>query len=477
MRKARQFMPLTLVEQAKKFYSEWTVGGSIAVVILAVITSALLIMTYNEHRFAGIRGELWFTILEVVINCWMWLMILRKCLLKESKLKEAYALQREYAITDLGVFWGLYDISDTKIYYMDGSAAVIVSATRSYIQGRPTDFETQHFDKVSRFLRKIIRSGYSMKYSNIIQSDSNIKPLETTEAKINERRSSGIFRLESPIIKFTREVTENLSEVEHDYFLVRCRDSLQMPEMIEVVNLAISELNGGLFSDVHLCDSDEIYEFEKDFFGVEYINTNKMIKQAFEENEYKLVKVEEIIYTGEDSQQTRLDAERFGVSADNSRLQEEYQSLKRNNEIALEREFRAKQEWVLAQQGYKVSKLSQSRFRKLASKITSEQLNEADRELTHMRLEKLQDLKNNTLSVDALGAAGENRVPAKENRMPTMDSCVIPYVDLGTIQEDNPATTQQALKKENTLNMLKSIQYAESTEQLEIEEIDYNAII
>lgn len=389
--KDKIFIPLTLVRSRNKIINEWT---PLKVIVFLTFGIGMTILTrVNYDRFKGIRinGELWFVILSLILIWYITIWLIRKFAIKEKVLLDMYQIYHKHEITDTSIFWGIYSIRD-KIHYLDGTSGLLIKCERGYTKGRPPYWETLHFESITRFIRHMIKNNLHIRYYSNVIDDANTGPLDKTERRINQNKASGVYEMESKVIKYLREITQGISETEEDYFLIQCKDINMESHFEDIVKEGIAMLQDTIFTNVHLCSKQEIYEFEQNYFGLSYINTYRMNQQVFKNSKKKLVTVLERVYSNEVTPEA---FERIGKQEAESEYKEavdNYNKMLIEKEKKDKAEHEAKVRWILERKGYNVDRISARKFKYLSSKITNEEMLQADKYLNKLRQAKKEEL-------------------------------------------------------------------------------------
>lgn len=391
MRKEKQFIPLTLDSNGKTFYSESTWIAVIVLAGLGLLIAGSFAAMWWQYRYVDFRGTIVFLIATQVLNFLLWTTLIRIFPLKERVLRKIYAETKEHRVTDISIFWGIYNVENKVIYFVDGRCGVLVKATRGYLFGRPEGFEEEHFDKLSRFMRHILLGDYTIKYYNRMVSDANIEPLNETERLISKNRTAGIYYLESTVIKFFRELAQWIADIENEYWLIGCNCVERLPDMLIRVDQALEMLDGSIYPDAHLAEETEIYEFIQQYFGLTYINVQNLIKITFKNRSKPMIEVLDILYADQDTEELRskIESDEHYVVDTQAEDMQLFERLQEENREARESEYRDKLYRVLEDRGLKPEKLSKRKLKKLEKTVTEEELSKAEQKLNAERLSSI----------------------------------------------------------------------------------------
>lgn len=386
--KRTQFIPLTLDNSNREFFSEgsWILLGCL--ILLQGILNVGVIALYNNNKYLNVIGTPVFLILGLIFVNWFCIFIIRKTVFKEKLLIRIYKDAKEYSVTNLSKFWGIYNIDDTRLMFVDGRIGTIIGMERGYKYGRPAGFEKVHYDCVTRFLREFLKNGYSIKYYNRSVNDANLDPLNDIERSIARMKGTGVYTIESAVIRHYRAITTTLADSEKEYYLITCRDINRINNLDQVCADAMSILGDSMYIGIHRLNEHELYGFIQDYYGLKYINVAGLIRDVFKRNNKRLVAIQEIIYQDSldrDIESNELD-ERLGVSKKIDELlnghkvdtsEEDYATYlamkEAEQKVIEERRERARMV-ALARRGVDIHKTSRRKINKILKSISQEEL-------------------------------------------------------------------------------------------------------
>lgn len=469
MRQEQQFIPLTLDNKGRSFYNEFTWVGAFTFIALLLVFTGLFASIYAENRGYDIRGTIPFLVISEAANFWFWTWLIRVLVVKERVLKKMYLQERENRITDIGVLWGVYSISDTDILHVDGRCSMLVAVKQGYTKGRQPDFDQIHFDRLTNFYRHLILGGFKIKYYNRQVSDANIEPLQDTEQLVSRNRNTGIYQIEMQIIKFLRQLTEDVSDTEYTYMMISCDNVDMLEDMRMRIAQALEYLNDSLYTDIKLCKERDIYFFIQEIFGLSYINVQQMIKNIFKKESRQLIKIDEIIYSGLGTDRRKQevaankDTRAAALKEEDNEALARFNAMREENANAIEREYTAKVNWVLEKNGYVVKNLSRKRRSKLEMQISGDELREAEETLQKLRKSKKSDI----IKTD------DNTGKRVVTRATSITSSTNIRVDLSMQNEE----VIERLKKERLTLMTKDLEGSQAGSELGQQEVYQETVI
>lgn len=382
------FMPLTLDSANRRFFTEgsWMLGGGL--VLLGGALNVLVIALYDGHKYIDFLGTIPFLVLGLIAVNWFWIFLLRKWVFKEKFFIRLYHDAKEYEVTTLRKFWGIYNIDGTRLMFVDGRIGTLIGMERGYKYGRPEGFEQQHFDCVTRFLRDFLRRGYSLKYYNRSVNDANLGPLADIERNISHMKGTGIYTVETAVIRYYRMVTTTLADSEQEYYLVTCSDIDRINALDEVCEGAMRILEDSMYIGMHRLDEHEVYQFLQQYYGLKYINVSDLIRDVFKRTNKRLVAIKDITYqdmldldltSDEYDEKLGVDKEResayaAGLPQPSEEDYAAFQALQEAQARAIEERKQRAREVALARRGIDIHKTSKRKVAKILKSISEEEL-------------------------------------------------------------------------------------------------------
>ena len=290
------FLPLTLDNSTKTFFSGKQIFGIIIFGVLLVIYQLLCIRLGTEIFFGlSFAGPLAVAI--DVVGTYIIILLFRKIILQENKMMRAYQQNQNLHKTDISFFWDIFTIRDNKIFYCNGSLGVVICLTHGYLLVRAPNQEQIHRDLVKHALGNLAKQGYRFLYYNREVKDSNLGPLGVTEHNLYRYKDTNIYDAANKIIKHTYKVCQSIANTEQEYYVILADQMDAIKKLDHVAKEFLDALHGGIYVKAEVLDNQAIWDFISSLFGISYIDTSALLSKKFAEQKVQLVSVIDVTRT------------------------------------------------------------------------------------------------------------------------------------------------------------------------------------
>lgn len=334
MKKDRMFTPLNISYPIQKYSNALLIGVILALIIF-VCGIIITFKVSNDMMFSPVFGSNLFKVIGVILSLWIALFVFRKIGLKEHELRRLYEEMIDHEITTINDLWDIIALDGPIATYQDDSCKIFIKCEKGYVVSRPPAHEEHHRKCFERFIGELFNRGYYVDYYNWHDRDGNTKPLEKLEEKLGSNPNNFLRNYGNSTIKFCRELSYSCTESEIEYFVVSCRDRNNAAYLESSVIAAVEHLQGSLYSDIRICEIDDIVEFLEEINKIQGININDMLTGNALKTNQKVVEILDIIGVVDDDDES---IEEDNIE-DNEELQEFIAIMEEANAIRRKRGF------------------------------------------------------------------------------------------------------------------------------------------
>lgn len=289
----RVFIPLTLDNSTKQFFSRKQFVG-IAILIIALVGLQVLIFQVYDSIQYRVRNP-WLILIPCdLIAIYFLVFLFRKIVLREDQMVRDYKNNELLQKTDLSFCWDIFTIKNNHIYYTNGTEAVVVRLTHGYILDRPADQKNIHREIMTNALGSLAKQGFSFIYFNREIQDPNIGPLQQTEKLLAKYRNEKFYRTASAIIKHTYDVCRAGASTEQEYYLILA-DSIDTIKRLDFATKDfINMMQGDIYMEIAVLNNDQIWEFVAEQYGLGAIDPVTLLNKKFEDSDLQMVEILEV---------------------------------------------------------------------------------------------------------------------------------------------------------------------------------------
>lgn len=292
------FIPLTLDNSSKHLFSpKQYIGTGFCVVAIFVLQ---LLCLHMGDSIDGLLGQ-WYVLVPLdLAGTYLIILAFRKLVLHENRLLKASAESKRLQKTDLSFMWDIFDIKDNKIYYCNGTVAVLVELEHGFLYNRPSNFTELHRDMCKLALGKLARKGFKFVYFNREVKDGNLKPLQVTERELYKVKDIPLYDVANAIIQHTKAACQLTASSEREYYLILADTADTITCLPQAATEFMHDLKDGLYMNLHLLSRQEILYFICSLYGIAYINVDHMLKTKFKDVSQSYLNVLDISRTSKE---------------------------------------------------------------------------------------------------------------------------------------------------------------------------------
>lgn len=272
MKKKKIFVPLTLerVGSEGKFFTDNTI-----LKFLGSIVGSILVILIIWSQLQPLVGDAIGMFVGVIVGLILLFYLVRFWVLREKALFGLLRKLDQYSVVNVGEFSDIYDVVDNICMHDSGYMSMLVTVTRGSTLGISEQEYNQYFESIKKFEDSIISDGYKFKSFNCempkIQDDIFLKQRDNC-------RKNNFTVLERNLDVKNTYIQTLMNKCLRDemfvYVIISYADDPQHFKMR--VQQKISSLTNKHIQTIHIMNTQEINNFAKEFFDVDYFEMDKV---------------------------------------------------------------------------------------------------------------------------------------------------------------------------------------------------------
>jgi hypothetical protein len=120
---------------------------------------------------------------------------------------------------------------------------------------------------------------------------ANSKPLEDLERRLNTNENIRLQEIGNELLKECRELEYGEESSTVEYFVISTQSLGDAAYMEAVILTAVEALRGSLYTDVKLCDANDVIEAVQTIYKIKGININNLLNTQTNDFRYKVVNI------------------------------------------------------------------------------------------------------------------------------------------------------------------------------------------
>lgn len=289
------FIPLTLDNSTKSaFGGAQFVSISAAVVVAVLLQVGLLTFYADNHGFNFFANGFILVAFDIAALYFI-LWILRKFVFKEDQLLRAYEATKTNEVSDLSLMWDIFNIENNRICFVNGYVATVVRLQHGYVYDRPERHTEMHRECIKNAIAFLNRKGYWFRYYNREVKETNLEPLYKTERLLEQDKGTDFYNLETDIINHVKKLCTSIASTELELYMIIAPDIYTIQDIDIATEEFMSHLKGSLFTFSKRLDTDELYKFMCDYYDLQSIDVDKILKQKYRDTTINVVNVVDVV--------------------------------------------------------------------------------------------------------------------------------------------------------------------------------------
>jgi hypothetical protein len=292
------FMPLNISYPTQKSSDKkllWFIFCSAIFVLMIIV----VVKIHSDFFYSDILGSSYMLIIGVFISIFSYSILIRKLVVKENRLMELYEEALKHEITSINDLWEIYGTKDNIYSYPNSTYKIFLKCEKGYVISRPPSHEKDHRVAFKLFIRQLLQNGYGVEYYNYHTNDANIAPLDDYQELIRNNPNEKLRRIGAELLKECRKLNEEQSSSEIEYFVVTAYSTEDSGYLRSAVENAVMNLEGSLYVDVNICDTNDVVEFLELKEKVSGVNFTELMNMSISNLDQKVVKVVKVIHEKE----------------------------------------------------------------------------------------------------------------------------------------------------------------------------------
>lgn len=294
MKDNKIFIPLTLDDSTKTFFSGKQLIGFCVFSVIYLVFQIFAVRLHNEVFFGNWWSGLAMAGTEIA-GTYFIVYLLRKIVIREDKILQNYRDNEALQKTELDFAWDIFSIKNSRIRYCSsGREAVVVRLTHGYLLDRPADQEQVHRQAINTAISNLSKQGYSHIYLNREVRDANLAPLQETQRHMTKYRGTALYDLGNQIIRHTSAVCANVANTEQEYYVILADSITTIKNLDIAAKEFINALQDSVYVRMDILSDSEIWEFICSLYGLKFIDKSRLLNRMFSSNGMDFIDILEI---------------------------------------------------------------------------------------------------------------------------------------------------------------------------------------
>ena len=288
------FMPLNISYPIKKS-GEKKLLMFIVCTVIFVLLLIIIAKVRSDFFFSSFIASPIFLILAIAASIYTYVILLMLLVFREPqqmKLYKELLMHEDGTISDL---WEIHSMTNDICAYFNNTSKIFVKLEKGFTISRVPEHEKHHREAFKLFIRDISSRGYDIEYLNYHISDANTTPLESNyQVYVNNNKNEKLRKFGAELLREYRTL-DNIGSSTVEYIVVTAKTSEATAYLRSNVENACSYLEDSLYTDVKICDEQDMVEMLQVLHKVSGINLQELMDVNVSNISQQFVKIIKVI--------------------------------------------------------------------------------------------------------------------------------------------------------------------------------------